>query len=123
MVAWDQDRGRRSGTSLLTSRKRSSGTLGALHALDRPHPACFPSEGPAPPNCLCGSISVLPPNTPHSAEELLCAVCSARWPRIARLCISAVPSCPARDRRLRCLTPYSRHCCRSCALSVHLKAV
>src|SRR5260370_24155947 len=76
MVAWDQDRGRRSGTSLLTNRKRSSRTLGSRQALDRPHAARFPFEGPAPPNCLYGSISVLRLNNPHSAVELLRHVCA-----------------------------------------------
>src|SRR6267154_5527777 len=57
MVAWVQDRGRRSGTSLLTNRRLTNRR--------------FPSEGPAPPNCRCGSISVLRLNNPHSAVELL----------------------------------------------------
>src|ERR1700721_593759 len=57
-VACDQGQGRKSGTSLLTNRR-------------------FPSEGPAPPNCLCGSISALQPDNPHSAVELLRPVCAA----------------------------------------------
>src|SRR6266852_4101152 len=69
MVAWGQDRGRRSGTSLLTNKKRSSRPLGSRQALDRPHAARFPSEEPAPPNCLCGSISVLRLNNPHGARH------------------------------------------------------